>query len=74
MSKKDTWSYDFSWTQPYVDMEGFFKGKECREIYEEISTEAEIDRLNETDKLVEKMLTFPEAEAILNKIKKEANK
>ena len=71
MSKKETWSYDFSWTQPYVDMEGFFKGKECREIYEDLATEAELDRLNETDELVDKMLTYPDAEAILNKIKEQ---
>ena len=67
MSKKETWSYDFSWAQPYVDMEGFFKGKECREIYENLSTEAELDRLNETDELVDKMLTFPDAEAAIKK-------
>jgi len=71
MSKKDTWSYDFSWTQPYVDMEGFLNGPECRDIFKNIIVEREIDRLEQTDKLVDKMLTFPEAEAILNKIRRQ---
>ena len=67
----NTWSYDFSWTQPYVSMNDFFQGKECREIFEDISIEQELDRLDQTDEIVQNMLTYPDAEAILNKITKE---
>ena len=55
------------WTQPYVTMEGFFRDKTCEEIYND-----EILSLEATDKLVNEMLTYPEADAILNKIRKES--
>ncbi len=68
----NTWSYDWSWTQPYVSMNDFFQGKECREIYEALSVEQELDALDKADEAVQNMLTFPEADAILNKIRKES--
>ena len=68
----NTWSYDWSWTQPYVSMNDFFQGKECREIYEALSVEQELDSLDRADEAVQNMLTFPEADAILNKIRKES--
>ena len=68
----NTWSYDWSWTQPYVSMNDFFQGKDCGEIYEALSVEQEIDALDKTDETVQKMLTYPDAEAILNKIRKES--
>ena len=72
MSKPNgKWSYDFSWTQPYVNMEGFGLFSDPEEQVER-STQKELDRIASTDKLVDEMLTYPEAEAILNKIK-EAN-
>jgi hypothetical protein len=72
MSKPNgKWSYDFSWTQPYVNMEGFGLFSDPKEQVER-STQKELDRIASTDKLVDEMLTYPEAEAILNKIK-EAN-
>ena len=64
-----SWTYDWSWTQPYVSMNEFFQGKDCREIYEALSVKEEIDRLDKIDEDVQKMLTFPDVEAILNKIK-----
>ena len=36
---------------------------------EELRNQQEIARLDKADEIVQKMLTFPEAEAILNKIK-----
>ena len=60
------------WTQPYVRMDDFFQGKECREIYEALSVEKELDALDRADEAVQNMLTFPEADAILNKIRKES--
>ena len=59
------------WTQPYVSMNDFFQGKECREIYEALSVEKELDALDKADEAVQNMLTFPDVEVILNKIKKE---
>jgi len=72
MSKPNgKWSYDFSWTQPYVNMEGFGLFSDPKEQIDQ-STQKELDRIASTDKLVDEMLTYPEAESILNKIK-EAN-
>ena len=64
----NTWSYDCSWTQPYVSMNDFLQGKDCREIYEALSVEKELDALDKIDKRVDEMLTFPEAEAIIKRI------
>lgn len=80
MSKPNgKWSYDFSWTQPYVNMEGFglfsdqYKGMSSGDIYqkmqEEEATAKEMALLTSIDEQVENMLTYPDAEAILNKIK-----
>jgi len=72
MSKKETWSYDWSWTQPYTSMNEFFQGKDCREIYKALTVEQELDRLDQTDEAIQNMLTYPDAESILNKIKEES--
>jgi len=56
-----SWTYDWSWTQPYVSMNEFFQGQS--------SVAEEIKRLDKIDEDVQKMLTFPDVEAILNKIK-----
>jgi len=56
-----SWTYDWSWTQPYVSMNEFFQGQS--------SVEEEINLLDKIDEDVQKMLTFPDVEAILNKIK-----
>jgi hypothetical protein len=77
MSKKETWSYDWSWTQPYVSMEGFFNSKPVRELAQKNSQEdatlKEMSLLDSIDENVQNMLTYPEAESILNKIKKKEN-
>jgi hypothetical protein len=52
-------------------MNDFFQGKDCREIYEALSVEQELDALDKIDKRVDEMLTYPEAEAILNKVMKQ---
>ena len=75
------WSYDFSWTQPYVNMEGFgsfneqYKGLSSGDIYqkmqEEETTAKEMALLASIDEEVQNMLTYPDAEAIINKIRKE---
>ena len=63
------WSYDFSWTQPYVSMNEFFGSKEVQDIMKERAVEQELDSLDRADEAVQNMLTFPDVEAILKKIK-----
>ena len=61
----NTWSYDWSWTQPQVSMNDFFQGKECSEIYDALSVEQELDALDKADEAVQNMLTYPEAQCII---------
>ena len=66
MSKKETWSYDFSWTQPYVEMQGFFTPKE----QVDHSTRKELDRIVSIDKQIDLMDRYPDAEAMIERLKK----
>tara|TARA_B100000683_G_scaffold272357_1_gene315388 strand:+ start:406 stop:618 length:213 start_codon:yes stop_codon:yes gene_type:complete len=66
MSKKETWSYDFSWTQPYVEMQGFFTPKE----QVDHSTRKELDRIASIDKQIDLMDRYPDAEAMIERLKK----
>lgn len=63
------------WSQPYVNMQGFFvpKGQSERTTQEEqeITVSNELARLDFLEDEVQSMLTYPQAEAILNKITKE---
>lgn len=62
MSKPNgKWSCEHSWTQAYP---GWPKEQSDH------STQKEMDRIASIDKLVDSMLTYPEAEAIINNIKK----
>lgn len=63
--------YSVSWTQPYQSLNEFFRGKSCEEIYHDLSVEQEIDRLEAVDRIVQNQLTYPEAEAIINKVKQQ---
>jgi hypothetical protein len=60
--------YSFSWTQPYssVSMNPFYQSVQDAQL------ELELDRLDAVDVLVDEMLTYPDAEAIINVLK--ANK
>ena len=66
MSKKDTWSYDFSWTQPYIEMQGFFTPKEQGDQ----TTRKELDRIASIDKQIDLMDRYPDAEAMIERLKK----
>tara|TARA_B100001094_G_scaffold190145_1_gene184180 strand:- start:1058 stop:1279 length:222 start_codon:yes stop_codon:yes gene_type:complete len=68
MSKKETWSYSFEWTQPYVEMQGFFDKEQ--KIDPRIETSNELARLDFLEEEVQNMLTYPDAEAIIKKITK----
>lgn len=59
MSKK--YSYSFSWSQPYPDpIKDFLVMKE-------------IDWMDFLEEEIQRMLTYPDAEAILNKIKENSD-
>lgn len=60
--------YSFSWTQPYQSLNEFFQGQSCQEIYNKMTLEEEVDKLEMVDRWVDSMLTYPDAEAILKKI------
>ena len=66
MSKKDTWSYDFSWIQPYIEMQGFFTPKE----QVDQTTRKELDRIASIDKQIDLMDRYPDAEAMIERLKK----
>ena len=58
-------SYSYSWTQPYnVSMNPFYRSVQDAQL------ELELDRLDAIDILVDEMLTYPDAEAIINKLTK----
>ena len=63
------------WSQPYVTMQGFFVPNEQSErtTQEEqsITVSNELSRLDFLEDEVQSMLTYPDAEAIINKITKE---
>ena len=67
MSKKFE-GYSYSFTQPYP----CFFTNEMKEIIQERKVEEELDALERTDQAVQNMLTYPDAEAILNKIREES--
>ena len=60
--------YSFSFTQPYPS----FFTQEMKDLINERRVEDEIDALDRTDEVIQNMLTYPDAEAILNKIMKES--
>jgi len=63
------------WSQPYVTMEGFFVPKEQSERTtqeeQEITVSNELSRLDFLEDEVQSMLTYPDAECIMNRITKE---
>ena len=63
------------WSQHYVTMQGFFVPNEQAERTtqkeQEITVSNELARLDFLEDEVQSMLTYPDAEAIINKITKE---
>ena len=61
----NTNGYSFSWTQPYMptSFNPFY------ERAQDLRVEEELDRLEAADRIVQNMLTYPDAERILNKIR-----
>ena len=63
----DKWSINYSWTQPYRAYYSVNPIKQSKSI------EQELARLDMVDGWVDAMLTYPDAERILNKIKEKPN-
>lgn len=65
------------WTQPYVSMDAFNLGDNqfiravAQKAAQEEALEKEMALLDEIDARVQNQLTFPDVEAIINKVKKE---
>ena len=58
--------YSFSWTQPYnVSMNPFYQSQ---------SVHDEMVRIEAVDNIIQNMLTYPDAEAILLKIRQKGDK
>ncbi len=63
------------WSQPYVTMQGFFVPNEQAERTtqkeQSVTVSNELARLDFLEDEVQSMLTYPDAEAIINKITKD---
>lgn len=72
----NTNGYSFSWTQPYPNSMNWqlwvppeFKDKSAGEIYQDLIVRDEMVRVEAVDNIVQNMLTYPDADAIMNKIR-----
>jgi len=63
LDPRKRYTINYTWTQPYPSMN--------REVYvpQEILVQRELDLLDEIDERVQKMLTYPDAERIICKLK-----
>jgi len=68
-AKKNEWTYSF--TQPYNASMNPFYNLNAPEIFHVLSVAKEIKRLDEIDALVDNMLTYPDAERIMNKLREQ---
>jgi len=59
------WTISHSWTQPYPSMNSFYDMNQVVDIQEQLRT------IEMVDDWVDAMLTYPDAERIMNKIQKE---
>ncbi len=66
--------YFASWTQPYVSMNGFWSNEQFERSTQEeqsVTVSNELARLDFLEDEIQSMLTYPDAEVILNKITKD---
>ena len=66
---RNTNGYSFSWSQPYNS----YRGMSAGEIYQDLSVREEMIRIEAVDNIVQNMLTYPDAEAILLKIRQKGD-
>ena len=60
----ERWNINYTWTQPYVSM---------NPLYQDQVTANELRVLDDIDRAVQSMLTYPDAERILNKIRQKGD-
>ena len=65
MSQNKKWTVNYTWSQPYSMNPAY-----ANDIYNQLSVAHELQRLEDIDRAVEAMDSFPEAEKIIQKIKK----
>ena len=65
MSKRETWSYSFEWTQPYVNMEGFFD--KTQKIDPRVEVANEMAQQDHLEQEIQSMTEYPEAQQLIEK-------
>lgn len=65
MSKRETWSYSFEWTQPYVNMEGFFD--KTAKIDPRVEVANEMAQQDHLEQEIQAMTEYPEAQQLIEK-------
>lgn len=65
MEPNNKWSVNYTWSQPYtVSMNPYYQT-----ITQQMTVAHELQRLDDIDRAVQNMLTYPDAEAIINKLR-----
>ena len=62
MKDKPSYQITHTWSQPYTSYNPFYQTVQERQL------ELELDRLDAVDVIVDEMLTYPDAEAIINTV------
>jgi len=65
----NTRGYSVSWTQPYTTLNSWFASPQVTSLVRDAQVEEELIRIDAVDNIVQNMLTYPDADAIINKIK-----
>ena len=64
----NTNGYSFSWTQPYTTLNSFLGSPQVKSLVRDARVEEELIRIDAVDNIVQNMLTYPDAERIINKL------
>ena len=70
----DKWSINHSWSQPYTSLNSFFQSKAVQDRVNDLSIEEQLDKIVMVDRWVDSMLTYPDAERIINEITQKRGK
>jgi len=62
--------YSFSWTQPY-EIPAMFVGKTPGEVFLSLTIEEHLSKMDMIDRWIDAMLTYPDAEDIMNKLRQQ---
>jgi len=64
----NTNGYSYSWTQPYTSLNAWFGSPQVQSVQQDRALETEMIRIECVDNIVQNMLTYPDAERIINTI------